>query len=193
MPTVAWPSPAHHDRTVKVWDLTSGQELRTLAGHTDGVSSVAVSADGRLALSGSDDRTVKVWDLTSGQELRTLAGHAGWVKSVAVSADGRLALSGSSDSTVKVWDLTSGQELRTLAGHAYGVKVGGGECRRSPGPLRLIATARSRSGTWKRGNAWQLFRLRARSMEPRLLAKDGATVVVGDATGGVTCLRLVLP
>ena len=85
-----------YDCTVKVWDLTSGQELRTLAGHAYGVNSVAVSADGRLALSGSYDRTVKVWDLTSGQELRTLEGHAREVSSVAVSADGRLALSGSS-------------------------------------------------------------------------------------------------
>ena len=40
------------------------------------MNSVAVSADGRLALSGSYDGTVKVWDLTSGQELRTLKGHA---------------------------------------------------------------------------------------------------------------------
>ena len=74
---------------------------------------MAVSADGRLALSGSADRTVKVWDLTSGQELRTLAGHAREVSSVAVSADGRLALSGSYDRTVKVWDLNSGQAART--------------------------------------------------------------------------------
>ena len=95
--------------------------VRTLAGHAGEVNSVAVSADGRLALSASYDRTVKVWDLTSGQELRTLAGHAGGVNSVAVSADGRLALSASADRTVKVWDLTSGQELRTLAGHARAV------------------------------------------------------------------------
>ena len=40
------------------------------------MSSVAVSADGRLALSGSADHTVKIWDLATGQELRTLAGHA---------------------------------------------------------------------------------------------------------------------
>ena len=72
MATVAWPSPAHPTPTVKVWDLTSGQELRTLAGHTDEVRSVAVSADGRLALSGSSDRTVKVWDLETGQCLATL-------------------------------------------------------------------------------------------------------------------------
>ena len=88
------------------------EELRTPAGHAYRVNSVAVSADGRLALSGSSDSTVKVWDLRSGQELRTLAGHAYGVNSVAVSADGRLALSGSGDSPVKVWDLTSGQELR---------------------------------------------------------------------------------
>ena len=69
MPTVAWPSPAQATAPVKVWDLTSGQELRTLTGHADWVNSVAVSADGRLALSGSSDTTVKVWDLRSGQEL----------------------------------------------------------------------------------------------------------------------------
>ena len=58
------------------------------------MNSVAVSADGRLALSGSHDCMVKVWDLKSGQERRTLDGHAYEVNSVAVSADGRLAVSG---------------------------------------------------------------------------------------------------
>ena len=95
--------------------------VRNLAGHARAESSVAVSGDGRLALSGSDDGTVKVWDLTSGQELRTLKGHARAESSVAVSGDGRLALSGS-ENTVKVWDLTSGQELRTLKGHALRVR-----------------------------------------------------------------------
>ena len=113
------------------------------------MNSVAVSGDGRLALSASSDRTVKVWDLRSGQVLRTLAGHTGGVNSVAVSGDGRLALSASSDRTVKVWDLETGQCLATLPLDA---------------PL------------------WSLA-----------LAPDGATVVVGDAAGGVTCLRLVLP
>ena len=65
--------------------------------------SVAVSADGRLALSGSDDHTVKVGrNPTSGQARRILAGHAYGVNSVAVSADGRLALA-SDDRRVKVW------------------------------------------------------------------------------------------
>ena len=65
-----------HDNTLKVWDLESGRELRTLAGHSEWVYGVAVSADGRLAVSASRDKTLKVWDLESGRELRTLAGHS---------------------------------------------------------------------------------------------------------------------
>ncbi|MGQ9765718.1 MAG: WD40 repeat domain-containing protein, partial [Armatimonadota bacterium] len=82
---------------------------------------MAVTADGRYALSGSWDKTVKVWDLASGRLLRSLGGHTGWVWAVAVTADGRSALSGSDDRTVKVWDLESGRLLRSLEGHTYGV------------------------------------------------------------------------
>ena len=76
------------DSTLKVWDLEAGRELRTLAGHSHCVNSVAVSADGRRAVSASADTTLKVWDLETGRELRTLAGHSSWVYGVAVSADG---------------------------------------------------------------------------------------------------------
>jgi WD40 repeat protein len=50
-------------------------ELHTLAGHTDWVSAVAVTPDGRRAVSASKDPTLKVWDLETGCELHTLAGH----------------------------------------------------------------------------------------------------------------------
>ena len=59
-----------------MWDLETGAELRTLAGHSFRVSGVALSADGRRAVSASDDQTLKVWDLETGAELRTLAGHS---------------------------------------------------------------------------------------------------------------------
>ena len=117
------------------------------------VSSVAVSADGRLALSASADRTVKVWDLTSGQELRTLAGHAGEVSSVAVSADGRLALSASR----RPHGQGLGPDQRSGAGAPSPAtrmgEVGGGECRRSPGPLRLSRPHGQGLGPEKRSGA----------------------------------------
>jgi WD40 repeat protein len=90
--------------------------VRTLEGHTNMVNGVAVTADGRLAVSASSDKTLRVWDLGSGQPLRTLEGHTAAVHAVAVTADGRLAVSASWDGSVKVWDLGSGQLLHTLEG-----------------------------------------------------------------------------
>jgi hypothetical protein len=85
--------------------------LRTLQGHSECVTSVSVTPDGRRAVSGSDDKTLRVWDLESGQCLRTLAGHSGVVTSVSVTPDGRRAVSGSYDGTLRVWDLESGQRV----------------------------------------------------------------------------------
>ena len=55
------------DKTVKLWDVTSGECLQTLKGHSDIVWSVSFSPDGTKVASGSDDNTVKLWDVTSGE------------------------------------------------------------------------------------------------------------------------------
>src|SRR5262249_9419508 len=81
-------------------------------GHGSAVGSVAISPDGRQALSGSYDRTLKLWDLETGELLQTLAGHEDGVAAVSVAPDGRSALSGSSDQTLRLWDLRSGQQIR---------------------------------------------------------------------------------
>ena len=72
---------------------------------------MAVTADGRRAVSASRDNTLKVWDLESGQKLRTLVGHSGSVTGVAVTGDGRRAVSASGDNTLKVWDLKRGTAI----------------------------------------------------------------------------------
>jgi WD40 repeat protein len=96
--------------------------VRTLAGHSSSVSGVAVTADGKRAVSASSDETLKVWDLESGRAPRTLEGHSSRVHGVAATADGKRAVSASRDKTLKVWDLESGRALRTLEGHSSRVK-----------------------------------------------------------------------
>ncbi|HEY9600907.1 MAG TPA: hypothetical protein V6C85_04800, partial [Allocoleopsis sp.] len=90
--------------------LTSpgGQLLRTLSGHSWSVNAVAVTVDGKQAISASDDNTLKLWDLATGEELRTLYGHSWSVNAVAVTVDGKQAISASGDKTLKLWDLATG-------------------------------------------------------------------------------------
>ena len=95
--------------------------LRTLEGHSHWVKTVAVTADGKRAISGSWDNTIKVWNLTTGKEQITLKGYSNWVYTVAVTADGNRAISGSFDTSLKVWDLTTRKELFTLNGHSDSV------------------------------------------------------------------------
>ena len=103
---------------IKLWDVASGGELRTLSVHSSSVTSVAFSPDGKLLASGDWDNTVKLWDVASGHELHTLSGHSESVTSVAFSPDGKQLASGSLDNTnpVKLWDVASGRELRSLNG-----------------------------------------------------------------------------
>ena len=87
------------------------------------VKAVAVTPDGRCAVSACADRNLRVWDLASGRCLRLLRGHTDSVDAVAVTPDGRRAVSGSEDNTLRVWDLASGASLRVLAGHANWVRA----------------------------------------------------------------------
>jgi len=50
-------------------------EIRTFEGHTDWVTSVAFSPDGKYILSGSWDTTLKLWDIETGRLIRTFGGY----------------------------------------------------------------------------------------------------------------------
>ena len=75
---------------------------------------VAITPDGRLAISGNEDHALALWDLATGQCLRILSGHAEWIAAIAMTPDGRLAISRSVDKTVRLWDLATGQCLQRL-------------------------------------------------------------------------------
>src|SRR5262249_17956592 len=97
---------------VRLWDLASGMEVRTLRGHTGPVFSVAFGDDKRLA-SGSRDGTVRLWDAVAGSGQERAAGvRAAWV---GFGPDGK-TLTATGEGRLKQWDPATGRELaaRTL-------------------------------------------------------------------------------
>ncbi|KAI9767962.1 MAG: hypothetical protein M1840_005274 [Geoglossum simile] len=118
----AWLASGSYDRSVKIWDASSGECLQTLKGHSSSVHSVAFSHNSAWLASGSYDRSVKIWDASSGECLKTLKGHSSLVRSVTFSHNSAWLASGSYDQTVKIWDASSGECLKTLKGHSSFVR-----------------------------------------------------------------------
>jgi WD40 repeat protein len=137
-----WLLTGGEDKTIRLWDLETGKEVRRFEGHTDKVRAVAFSPDGNRAVSGGlfSDPTVRVWDVEGGRELsRYLIETAGgdddplkfggfgglraatrvWrsgIASVAFSPDGKLVLAGCMDNVLRVFEVSTGKE-RKLEGH----------------------------------------------------------------------------
>jgi hypothetical protein len=106
------------DNTIKLWNVETGQEIRTLKGHDNSVYSVNFSPDGKTLVSGSWDNTIKLWNVETGQEIRTLKGHDSPVRSVNFSPDGKTLVSGSWDNTIKLWNLGTDWGLSALMGRS---------------------------------------------------------------------------
>jgi WD40 repeat protein/tRNA A-37 threonylcarbamoyl transferase component Bud32 len=172
------------DKTIKVWNVATGQLLRTLMGHQEAVWSVAVSGDGNTLASGSSDQEIKIWNLPSGQLLHTLIGHSNWVAAVALSPNGDLIVSGSSDKTLKVWSWDRGELIHTLTGHSYGITC----VAITPDGQTLVSGSGDKTlKIWslKTGECLSTFTGHRASVTCLSISPDGTTVVSGDVKGTI--------
>jgi WD40 repeat protein/serine/threonine protein kinase len=109
------------DKTLRLWDVESGQCMKVFQGHGKGVTSVCMTSDAMYALSGGADGNVKFWDMSKGRSMKTLSGHDGPVNAVSISHDGILIISAGEDMTVRCWEAASGKCVRVFEGHKAAV------------------------------------------------------------------------
>jgi WD40 repeat protein/tRNA A-37 threonylcarbamoyl transferase component Bud32 len=112
---------AGEDKTVQVWDVTTGRMIYTHRGHSMNVTNVAWSPDSRRIASCSEDKTVQVWDATSGGNIFVYYAHLDKVNAVTWSPGSTHVASASEDRTIHVWDASSGRKVLMYSGHDGGV------------------------------------------------------------------------
>ena len=100
------------DKTIRLWNISTGELIRTISGHNDRVTALSFNPDRQTFASASADRTIKIWAI-EGNLLTILQGHTAEVISLVFSSDGRLA-SSSADNTVRLWDI--GQQSSIVLG-----------------------------------------------------------------------------
>ncbi len=105
------------DKTLRLWDMTSGKEIRSFIGHAGWIYSIAVSPDGKTVASCDQMGFCKIWDIFSGKEIQTIRG----VYPVAFSPNGELLVVTEQNGTIRVWDFETKKEIKVLSGHTESV------------------------------------------------------------------------
>ncbi len=107
------PSPSVVPGKVQLWDIAEAKLVTTFDGHTDRITALAFSADGKRLITGSLDKTARLWDVKSGKSEHTFDGHQLAVSAVALRPDGKRLATGGLDNLIKLWDVDTRKLLDT--------------------------------------------------------------------------------
>jgi WD40 repeat protein len=111
------------DGSLRLWDSSTGRELRRFLGHKGEVRCVAFAPDGNSLLSGGADGTARLWDVKTGKERAKLLTAEEWLNAVAFAPKGKWLAAGSDEGTVHLWDATTLRKSRDFraAGSVQGL------------------------------------------------------------------------
>ncbi|MEA5503734.1 NB-ARC domain-containing protein [Halotia wernerae UHCC 0503] len=167
------------DQMVKLWNVQTGECLKTLQGHTDWIWSIALSSDGQTLASASADHTIKLWHVNTGKCLNTLQGHTSIVWSVKFSINNKTLVSGSADGTVRIWDVVTGNCLQTLHGHTAHVW-----CVACSNDGKTLASGSSdttiRFWDIHTGKCWKTLQGHSYTVRSLTFTPDGQTLIASD-------------
>jgi WD40 repeat protein len=100
---------------VRLWDVSTGKEIKRFTGHPEGSNSAVFSPDGKMVLTTSRGGEVHLFDVSTGKEIKRFTGHSEGSNSAVFSPDGKMILTASNDRTVRLWDVSTGKEIRRLS------------------------------------------------------------------------------
>jgi WD40 repeat protein len=103
-----------YDNRIRLWDPSTGKEVRILEGHKSFINCIALSADGKWLASGSQDNGLRLWDTRTGKEKRRFLGHDRPIERLALSPDGKVLASSCHAGTLRLWDTRTGKQIRSL-------------------------------------------------------------------------------
>ena len=128
-PDGTWLVSASHDKTLRIWDVSTGATRDVLEGHIGPVYGCAVAPDGSWIVSGGA-RAMRIWDVATGKRRNTMEGPIDVVMSCAVAPDGTWIVSASTDNIVRIWDVATATPRQYLGGtHRRGLAMRGGTRR----------------------------------------------------------------
>jgi WD40 repeat protein len=177
------------DGLVKLWDISTGKERRTLQEHGGPVHAVAFSPDGKRLAAAGADRAVRVWDVAAGTPVVTLGEAADRVQAVAWHPDGTHLAAAGGDRRIRIWEVSAsgGKLVQSVLAHA--------------GPVSLLSYnadgqvlySAGQDGTLK---AWTAAKLEERTAYPKqpdtplalALRSDGKQLAVGRWDGTLVLL-----
>ncbi len=114
----------HGDGMVRLRNIDTGDEARSVSAHGLGVTTLAFAPDGLSLASGGRDGTIVIWDPATGNRVETLKAHPRAVRRLAFALDGPPALASiGNDPAIKLWDLTTGREKARFGGFNFAAPV----------------------------------------------------------------------
>jgi WD40 repeat protein len=110
------------DGSIKLWDISSRREVRTLTGHTDSITSIEFSEDRKTVAAGSSDGSLLIWDVRNDDASVQLTRGPDPMWSACLSPDGSKLAVGTDSGSISMWDIRSKTHVGTFV-HGEPVNV----------------------------------------------------------------------
>jgi hypothetical protein len=170
---------ASADKTARIWDAVTANEIAVLRGHNSFVTSAAFSPDGSRIVTASDDNTARIWDAATANEIAASRGREGWVLRAGFSVDGSRIVTASADHTACIWDAATAKEIAVLRGHDQWVT----SAEFSPDGSRIVTGSRDNTARiWDAATAKQIAVLRGhnRWVTSAAFSPDGLRILTAS-------------